>query len=573
MSKDKDTNTAPIILQSDEYCWVSENDTGNISLIEGPTRIVLLPNQTVCLSKKKKVTVKDNEWVIVKNYYDPTLKQCTMGKREVRQGPVVFSLYPGEEVESGGVQKAYVLNSNQAIIVQATDSFTCTSTDGKEEIHQAGEKWVVKGPVNFIPNKNEKVIRQMDSINVSQNQAIYVRNITTSELKLVKGPASYILGHDEELFNKSLGKKEYSALGIKPVASYNAVVIQLQKSEIVCIIDFKTHTEKYIVGPRVHILAPYETVKVVNLSGGVPKKEGVVLASRVRFGPDFMNDAFDVRTKDNALLKLQVTYKWRFVVHEDKFDTIFSGDFIGYACQSMRSRIREAAAGTNFEQFHCSSANILRERLFKEYTVPVKYPGESETQLKVQGRYFRENSFLVFELDVKEVTPVDEEIASLLNESIKSNMKILCRKLEDSAQLQNEKERIESEAEIARLRRNLIEIENANHTKSTIEKARIEGAALIEKSRAEKEAQELLEKSRIETELQRMRHMLDMLASTKGARYLDFIRVQSINKNVEQALIVPSDTKTLFLSHPSMQPSHPALALSDAASDAASDGM
>lgn len=63
----------------------------------------------------------------------------------------------------------------------------------------------------------------------------------------------------------------------------------------------------------------------------------------------------------------------------------------------------------------------------------------------------------------------------MLDESIKSSMKILCRKLNDNAETEAEKEKIESESEISRLQGNLIEIQNANYSKETLEKAKIEG--------------------------------------------------------------------------------------------------
>jgi len=63
-----------------------------------------------------------------------------------------------------------------------------------------------------------------------------------------------------------------------------------------------------------------------------------------------------------------------------------------------------------------------------------------------------------------------KKIASLLDQSIKSSMQILCSKLSDSAESEAEKEKIESEAEIATLRKNLIELENSNLTKEVIEK-------------------------------------------------------------------------------------------------------
>jgi major vault protein len=187
-----------------------------------------------------------------------------------------------------------------------------------------------------------------------------------------------------------------------------------------------------------------------------------------------MNDRFEVRTKDNAVLELDVFYKWRLLINDDTIIRIFqSHDFIGYACQSMQSRIREVIARLDFEVFHSSSVKLLREELFRTKDVP----GFGS----LYGRYYPETAMLVSDVDVKSMRPTDPEIASLLNESIRANMKIVCQKLEDAAQIQAEKERIENQCEIEALRSDVIAGANVNLRKETLEKAKIDGEALLER--------------------------------------------------------------------------------------------
>jgi len=259
-----------------------------------------------------------------------------------------------------------------------------------------------------------------------------------------------------------------------------------------------------------------------------------------------MIDSFTVRTKDNAVLNIKLNYKWRFIYDEKNQAKIFGSDFIGYSCQSLRSRIREEASHHDFEKFHTSAAQTLREKLFKDYSIPITLNGKEQTET-CHGRFFREFSFLVFELDVKEISPVDEEIAHLLDQSIKSSMQILCSKLSDSAENEAEKEKIESEAEIAQLRKNLIELENSNLTKEVIEKAKIEGKALIEKAKAESTAEQLIEESKTTMKIEEMKSTMNLLKGTKGDKYLQYVKVMSLHKNVSNAYVVPNDTKTLFL--------------------------
>jgi hypothetical protein len=150
-------------------------------------------------------------------------------------------------------------------------------------------------------------------------------------------------------------------------------------------------------------------------------------------------------------------------------------------------------------------------------------------------------------LDVKEIKPVDEEIERLLDQSIKTSMTIMCAKLNDSAETASEKDRIVSMAEVEQLKRELINIENANYVKEQIETARIEGGALIAKARAEKDADELLIKARHEVELDNMRRTIELLNGPGGDAYLEFVKVQALHKNVDHVTMVPSDTKSLFI--------------------------
>lgn len=108
-------------------------------------------------------------------------------------------------------------------------------------------------------------------------------------------------------------------------------------------------------------------------------------------------------------MELELSYKWRFLVEKADLFKLFEGDFIGYACQSLRSRIREVAGSFEFEKFHTSASQLLRERLFKTYS-NLKKQDDSTDDTK--GRFFTEFNLLIFELDVKRIRPVDREVCS-----------------------------------------------------------------------------------------------------------------------------------------------------------------
>eukprot|EP01080_Neovahlkampfia_damariscottae_P003362 gene3362-5909_t len=525
-----------LVLYDNEYTHITNNEDGSQYLVEGPKRITLSSSESCPDGKQNKITLRQNQYCSVENPFDKTKSNYHMGEVEIRQGPAVFSLYP-LEVLSASVQDVIILNNSTGAVIQATQDF-----DDKK----AGEEWIIKGPTSYIPTVNEILIKIVPAINISQGEAIYVRNTRTSELKMIKGPTSFIPSVNEEEYHKKLSNEEYTALGIPKNASSRAYNLQIQKNEIVCVVDYLKNKNRYVIGPISLLLGPHEGVKVLNLAGGLPKEENQMKSAILRCGPDYFPDQFNVRTKDNAVLKITISYKWKFILDDEKLDKMFMGDFVGYSCQSLRSRVRETSSQHNFEEFHTGAAKILRKSIFKKYSIPTVFEGKKETFEGI-GRFFEEMQFFIFELDVKEIIPVDAEIASLLEESIKSNMTILCSKLSDTAQNEQEKERLLQECEIEELKHGLIKLENENLTNEILEKEKIQGDALIEKAKAEKEANEILLKSQNSLEIQTMKDKIELLKGTEGERYLEFMKISSINKNVRELNVIPSSIQKLNL--------------------------
>jgi major vault protein len=534
-----------ITLFRDEYAVVLNTVDGTQTLQEGPLRFVVEPQQVI-ESRGKKTVLAENEFCVVVSPYDRKTKKYRFGDREVRTGPCEFSLWPWESVETK--KNVYVLNQNQSLI--------CTALPGHPE-HPAGHRFKINGPTKYVPLVRERVDTIQDSINVGQNQALYVRNIRSGEISMILGPQVYSLDQDSELYYKSLSPSECRALELvndgrvsvnsEGATSAFAYSIALAENECICVYDRRSHEESYVVGPCVHLLEPYSHVKVMSLSADVPKREDQVLAARIRFGQDFMNDRFVVRTKDNAVLQLDLSYKWCFLVPDQNDKQALSAlfkveDFIGVACQTLASFIREEASLHNFEDFHAHSGDLIRKRLFKYVEIPDGMP------ISNYGRLFSENLFYVFGVDVKSMTPIDHEIATLLEQGIKSNMRILCAKLEDAAQISAEKEEIMHKCELEKMRQAVIIIENKNMEREQIERARIEGQAVVEQARAAAAAKRSTEMARIEGEVRSITVSIEALSAAENGQdaakraelYLKLREVSGMHNSVSKATIIPS---------------------------------
>lgn len=112
--------------------------------------------------------------------------------------------------------------------------------------------------------------------------------------------------------------------------------------------------------------------------------------------------------------------------------------------------------------------------------------------------------------------------------------------------MQAEIERIESQSEIARLRRDLISLQNVNYEKKTLESARISGQASVEASRAEVASYSIREKAVVEAEAEAMRESVLFLATPSGQKYMELQKIRAFS-SVKHATVVPRSLGTLIL--------------------------
>lgn len=372
-------------------------------------------------------------------------------------------------------------------------------------------------------------MKTVNAIMINENEGIYVQDTETSEKKLVKGPACYILKATEELYYKQYTDMEKTALGLPTSSDYMATVIRLEKKQVVCVLDAERN-ERIINGPTSYILSPEEHVKCLWLSAGKPKQIKQIKAAKIMRGPDFVSDSFRVSTKDNAELSILLTYKWEFLVDESDSHVMFRMlDFIGYICATLMSRVRELAALFTFEEFHSGTVSLIRKHLFNESKVNV---GNEEKS--VLGIYFDEIKLLVSEIDVKSISPVNNQINDLLNQSIKSNMRIVCNKMETEASREAQKEQLKAEAEIQKLREELIGIENENLQVEKVEEAKIDSQVTYETTKANIEVQNYIKSTDAQIELSYMKGMIELLSTEQGRKYMELKKAEMASNIPDQ---------------------------------------
>lgn len=519
-----------LLLTKLQYCHVIDNNTGVVKLVEGPYRGPLESNEAIYGSIEDKLIVKEGQYAIILNPFDKNIGDVKHGDREIRMGPTIFSLHPGEELENHKIRDQFILIQDTGLLMKALRDFKDDDTERK-----AGDLWIVEGPTHYVPPKYAIVEKKVKAISLGRDEGIYVKNIRTGKIRLEEGPKVVMLSPEEELYEKEYAEREWAALKLDDYDfdATKAVPLRLLQSEAVMIMSGEFHSVKF--GPKVILLKPFEKPYIMKISGSTPKVSGVLKIWNVRLGPIFSTDELSLRTKDNAVLKVRLRYKWRFRIDNEHPDKIFAvEDFIGFATETMAGLIREEAANYNFEEFHSKAASIVKTAVF----------GENE------GYIFEENGFEIFGIDIKNIVPEDPEIAAQLNAAIKSNMDVYVKKIQQTAELEAERQLIEGKTEIERSKASLIELEQENLKKKELGVAKIMAAAEIEKAMGIAESMKIKRASENESEAEKIAKIIEVLKNEGGDTYIRLQQVLSFT-NVDKTVVVPTDSR-LFIPMGSM---------------------
>jgi major vault protein len=120
-----------------------------------------------------------------------------------------------------------------------------------------------------------------------------------------------------------------------------------------------------------------------------------------------------IETADHARLSLQLSYNWHFqitdITDEKEAAKLFSvPDFVGDAAKAIASRIRGAVSGTQFDDFHKNSAQIIRASVF----------GLDSNQHVREEFIFPQNNLVITSVDIQNVEPVDQRTRDALQKSV-----------------------------------------------------------------------------------------------------------------------------------------------------------
>jgi major vault protein len=435
---------------------------GSEYLITNAATKVFFPSVNEEIIKMVKINVlTSRNYCVILDPFDANLQENRLGAKKLCTGPASFFLHPGERLQNNRIEDVFVLTGEDGVVLSATEEFVDT-VDERQISRMPGDRWMIRGPMEFIPPVEATVEDKRKTVPLHENEGIYVRDLSSGRVRLIRGTCSYMLNENEELWKKELSEEVASLVGLPtefgriPEAEMVAhsrmfararnkslaVSYRVPANSCVQIYDYKKKCSRVNFGPCLVLLGPDESFTPLSLSGGCPKKIHVINTIHLMLGPDYCTDIVNVETSDHAKLNLKLSYNWRFdvlpeyVLQPNLAISLFSvSDFIGDVCKQLSSRIRGAVASVSFDDFHKNSARLIRTSVFGLN----RHTGQVRDVFRLAN-----NHLLVTGIDIKSIEPDNEKTRQALQSSVQQAIKITTDA--QQAVAKQEAERLEQQA-------------------------------------------------------------------------------------------------------------------------------
>jgi major vault protein len=370
----------------------------------------------------KAIVLTNRQYCYILNPVDSSGKN-QFGKKELKKGECTFFLNPFEILESG-IQDIAILADDEALLLKAIEYFI----DESGQKHLPGEKWMIYGPCDYTPPVQVQVLERRKRIPLDEGEGIYVRDTITGEIKAEIGK-SYLLKPQEILYELNLPpdaeelvcKQLFGTVFQRAWEVGSAKVYKRDKTQVIAfrvphnsavqVYDYKKKCSRVVFGPDRIMLQPDEQFTIMELSGGIPKKEKIHKNLALMLGPDFMGDLVIVETSDHASLALTLSYNWHFEIDknspEDAAKLFQVKDFVGDSCKTIASRIRGAVSAHTFEDFHQRSSTIIKSAVF----------GKKGDEIR-PSLHFPSNGLVITNIDIQSIEPTDQKTKMSLKKSV-----------------------------------------------------------------------------------------------------------------------------------------------------------
>ena len=173
----------------------------------------------------------------------------------------------------------------------------------------------------------------------------------------------------------------------------------------------KNGNREVVIGPTTRLLNYDETLEPITLSTGCPKRaDAAMTTAYLRIENNKVSDVVTVETKDYVDVSIKVSYCVNFLEeYKDKWFCI--ENYVKYMTDRMRSMLKREVKNYDIHDFYAKSTDIVRNVVLGKTSSNEK----GEDKKKYDGRLFKENGMLVYDVEVLKVD-VDSDIAEMLEE-------------------------------------------------------------------------------------------------------------------------------------------------------------
>eukprot|EP00828_Plagiopyla_frontata_P033497 TRINITY_DN434_c0_g1_i3.p1 TRINITY_DN434_c0_g1~~TRINITY_DN434_c0_g1_i3.p1 ORF type:complete len:1103 (+),score=209.21 TRINITY_DN434_c0_g1_i3:125-3433(+) len=359
------------------------------------------------------------KYCIIKNPYDKEKKRNLIGRLVIKEGPCAFFLYPGEEILQ--IEEKIILQADEACTFQIKEPLEIKLPDQKIKKLKTGETLRLFGPQQLIIPLEAEEPSFQNKVLLSKTQGIYIRNVSTGQIKTIKG-TSYLLQIDEEFYTDYKIPAQIKHLIPPVVEQYNMITNYCPFNHAVQIYDFNKKDSMVVIGPKFTCLEPQQQFTVISVSGGIPKKPFFETFINICLGPNFITDQVTVETADHALLDINICYQVKFQIdqnssNEEKNKIFKVKDYVADLCYQIASITRSATSQISFEEFHKSSAQYIQKAIFgneKEKILPL-------------------NNLVIQNVDIQSIEPIDKQISQNLEKNVALAIQITTNRQEANA--------------------------------------------------------------------------------------------------------------------------------------------
>ena len=401
-----------IVLGKTEFCVLIDEE-GDPSSKEGPGRVFPGPYDTI--------RSKDSRGGVYDSYHIRPDRGILL--RIVVNGisaSEVCKLLPkgieGEDFEDGKV-----FQKGDEIFIGGVDAYIVP--------HSIFEVIEPESRLPHIGNDHSNVY--IKAIGVDQKSGVYVRNIETGNVALVKGEKKVLLdprksAHEHrripsEMWNLLIAHREPHKMSSSSIIETPwALSVQIPNNEAILITN--KDGRRVVMGPKTELFEFEEAGEILTLSTGRRKSDANRLETCfLRVEGNRVTDTIDLITSDKIKITVEVQYGVRFVSKElrDSEKWFNNPDYIQLLVTRTRSLLRANAQLKSLMDLDKDMAGFIRD-----ITLGVKTEGKHR-----DGLLFEENSMLVEEVDVLGYSIGDENVAYSLRET---NRIIATRLIEDA---------------------------------------------------------------------------------------------------------------------------------------------